>query len=477
MKLLTDLMPHQERAVDKLIRPRVGAAFMDMGTGKTRVAIELVKRRHDLGRVNRVVWFCPVSLRETIRQEIFKHTEGATVNIFNDKTTDANLPACFWHVIGIESMSQSDRLKMAAAALITRDTFVVLDESTYIKGHRSARTCWITDISSKCRYRMILTGTPLTQGVVDLFAQIRFLSPDILGYRSFYSFARNHLEYSERFPGMIVAAHNTAWLAAKLQPYTYQVTKDECLELPEKLHETIWLRMTDEQQSLYEKAKWQLFDEMLDFNLDSTSSLPIFRLFTALQQITCGYWREIIKGESTHVQLHEVNHDRIDALANEIDRIPEDAKVIIWAKDRYSIAAIVRQLGERHCAQFHGGIPDRQRSEQIALWKQDKRYFVATPSSAGHGLTLNESHYVIFYNNGFKYSERLQAEDRNHRIGQSKKVTYITLACSDSLDERIEENLAKKGNVLESFRDEINQVRDRSGKINKKQLKELFKRL
>ena len=177
-------MPHQEPAVDKLIRPRVGAAFMDMGTGKTRVAIELVKRRYDLGRVNRVVWFCPVSLRETIRHEIHKHTEGLDVNVFDHKTTDANLPDCFWHVIGIESMSQSDRLKMAAAALMTRNTFVIVDESTYIKGYRSARTCWITDISSKCRYRIILTGTPLTQGVVDLFAQVRFLSPDI-GLSSF----------------------------------------------------------------------------------------------------------------------------------------------------------------------------------------------------------------------------------------------------------------------------------------------------
>ena len=470
-------MPHQEPAVDKLIRPRVGAAFMDMGTGKTRVAIELVKRRYDLGRVNRVVWFCPVSLRETIRHEIHKHTEGLDVNVFDHKTTDANLPDCFWHVIGIESMSQSDRLKMAAAALMTRNTFVIVDESTYIKGYRSARTCWITDISSKCRYRIILTGTPLTQGVVDLFAQVRFLSPDILGYRSFYSFARNHLEYSERFPGMIVAAHNTAWLAAKLQPYTYQVTKDECLDLPDKLQTTIWFRMTDAQESLYEKAKWQLFDEMLDFNLDNPSSLPIFRLFTALQQITCGYWREIIKDESAHVQLHEVDHGRLKALAEEVAKIPKDEKIIIWAKDRYSISAIVDQLASENCAQFHGGIPDRKRTEQVQLWKRKRRYFVATPSSAGHGLTLNEARYVVFYNNGFKYSERLQAEDRNHRIGQSQKVTYLTLACSDSIDERIEENLAKKGNVLDSFREEIQSVRDRSGRVNKEQLKELFKRL
>lgn len=471
----TNLLEHQSAAVEKLLPTRVGALFMEMGTGKTRTAIELILRRADRGRVGTVVWFCPVSLRETIRHEIIKHTTATDVHVFDDKTTEVNLPDCFWHVVGIESMSASERLKLAAAALIRHDTYAIVDESTYIKGHHSARTCWITRICERCRYRLILTGTPLTQGVVDLFAQMRFLSPEILGYRSFYSFARNHLEYSDKFPGMIVRAHNVEWLAAKMQPYVYQVTKAECLTLPEKMHETRWFIMTGTQRSLYEQAKEHILLGLEDW--DDFNSHTIFRLFTALQQIACGYWREQVRGESGGVRLHEVDHVRLAELTDVVDHIPAADKVIIWAKDRYSIAAIVRHLGAEQCAEFHGGIGQRQREEQLSDFRNGKRFFVATPSCAGHGLTLNEAAYVVFYNDGFKYSERLQAEDRCHRIGQFRAVTYITIACSGSIDERIRESLEKKGDTLKSFKAEIDKIRDKRGKVSKEQLKKIMEKL
>lgn len=154
---------------------------MEMGTGKSRTAIELVARR--LPRIDRVIWFCPVSLKETVRQEILKHTDcaPADIHVFSDRTNERNVPPALWHIVGIESMSLSDRVTLAVNKLITSRTFVILDESSYIKGHRAKRTMRITELSKRARYRLILTGTPLSQGVVDLFAQMRFLSPKILG--------------------------------------------------------------------------------------------------------------------------------------------------------------------------------------------------------------------------------------------------------------------------------------------------------
>ena len=221
----TDLLPHQIAAADKLEPIRVGALFMEMGTGKSRTAIELVHRR--LGRTWNVLWFCPVSLKQTVAAEIRKHTDAGEddVCVWNGATNPDDLPDAFWHVVGIESMSASRRVILAAYRLICEFTTVIVDESSYIKGHRSERTGWITNLARKARYRLILTGTPLSQGVVDLFSQMRFLSPKILGYASFYSFAHNHLEYSDKYPGLIVRAHNTEWIAAKIQPYVYQVSK------------------------------------------------------------------------------------------------------------------------------------------------------------------------------------------------------------------------------------------------------------
>src|SRR5690606_18635480 len=216
----TPLLPYQEDAVAKLLPSRVGALFMEMGTGKTRTAIEFVRVRQN--KIDRVIWFCPVLLKETIRAEILKHTTcpPESVYVFDDRTDPRTVPRdAFWYIVGIESMSASARVVLTVNELVTERSFVIVDESTYIKGHRAWRTQRITTIGQRARYRMILTGTPMTQGYVDLYAQMRSLSPKILGYNSFYSFAANHLEYSDKYPGKFVRAQNTQYLTAKMQAY------------------------------------------------------------------------------------------------------------------------------------------------------------------------------------------------------------------------------------------------------------------
>lgn len=289
----TPLLNHQVDAVTKMLPTRAGALFMEMGTGKTRTAIELVRLRQE--KIVNVFWFCPVALKETIRFEILKHTHctGNDIHVFSDKTNIRTVPEVFWYIIGIESMPSSNRVALTVNNLITESSFVIVDESSYIKGHDSMRTQRITRFSERARYRLILTGTPISQGIVDLYAQMRFLSPKILGYQSFYSFARNHLEYSKKYPGLIVRSHNTEWIAAKIKPYVYQVTKDECLNLPDKLYESRFCSLTREQTEAYEQAK----DEILqDIDNDEFQSYTIFRLFTALQQISCGFWNRNWKG-------------------------------------------------------------------------------------------------------------------------------------------------------------------------------------
>lgn len=471
MNLKTDLMPHQLAAVKKVQPSRIGALFMEMGTGKSRTAIELVSRR--LHRIDKAVWFCPVSLKETARQEILKHTDCGPdqVHVFNDKTNEFNLPPALWYVVGIESMSSSARVVLAVNHLITENTFVILDESSYIKGHNAMRTERLTFICARARYRLILTGTPLSQGIVDLFSQMKFLSPKILGYSSFYSFAANHLEYSEKYPGLIVRAHNVPYIAAKIQPYVYQVTKTECLDLPSKLYTTRYFSMTGEQRERYEQAKDEILNDMLDDEIDS---IVIFRLFSVLQQITSGFWnrkyrvrkgRKIIEVIEQGITMH---HHRVLTLMEALRDIPAGEKVIIWAKFRYDIEQIEKALkgefGPDSVALFYGDLNERQRAEQVERFRRQARFFVATQSCGGHGLTLNEAAYVIFYNNGFKYSERLQAEDRCHRIGQERKVTYIDLGCSRSIDERISNALAKKGNVVQAFKAEVDKVKDKKAK-------------
>lgn len=450
----TELYPHQQPPVEKLIKSRVGGLFMDMGTGKTRCAIEFATLRQK--KIDCVVWFCPVSLKDTIEYELQKHTD-AGIYVFNRHTTRDNVSRSIpWYVVGIESMSSSDRSVLAVNSLITPNTFVIVDESSYIKGHYAIRTRRITAMAERAHYRLILTGTPMSQGVQDLFAQMRFLSPRILGYHSFYSFAANHLEYSEKYPGLIVRAHNTNWLAAKLRPYVYQVTKEEAgIDLPTKLYDSRYFRLTSEQHEAYEQTKWDILMSCPDDLLDS---YVIFQLFTALQQIVSGF--RYRKG-----QLIEYPHRRLDVLKETVEDLPEE-KIIIWCKYCYSVRKIsemlTSQYGADTVAKFYGDLNEHQRAVELRRWRHEAPYLVATMATGGHGQTFNEAAYSIFYENEFNYAHRLQAEDRNHRLGQTHRPTYLDISSRSGIEERIFKALAKKGNAVDDFQHKIKQLKNMS---------------
>lgn len=466
----TELMQHQREGVAKLLPSRIGGLFAEMGLGKSRMVIELAKLRRQ--KIDHVIWFCPVSLKRTVMEEIGKHTDclAGSICVFDDKISEKRIPEAFWYICGIESMSASNRIVLVINRLITERTFVIVDEASYIKGHRARRTERLTNYAGRARYRLILTGTPLTNGVVDLYAQMKFLSPRILGYRSFYGFARNHLEYHPKYPRLIVRALDTERLAAKIAPYVYQITKAECLDLPEKIYKRRYFSRTLGQIVAYEQAKQEILESLLDGG-DFELMYAIFRLFTALQQITCGFWSRR-EDEDSPLERVEYKHRRLDTLIEILREIPEREKVIIWAKYQYDIEgigrALAREFPETPASFFHGKLNERQRNREVERFRGDARFFVATPSCGGHGLTLNEAAFHVFYNNSFKYSERLQAEDRSHRIGQSRSVIYFDIICDSTIDERIIRALSKKEDVAESFRREVESVK--KGKLKERLL-------
>lgn len=459
----TKLLFHQVEAVNKLLPSKVGGLFMDMGTGKTRTITELIFRRKN--KIDKVIYFCPVSLKETIRQELLKHTTltDQDIYLFDHKTTERNVPTAFVYVAGIESMSSSARVICTANSLINENTFVAVDESSFIKGHRSLRTERITKISERARYRNIMTGTPLSQGIVDLFAQMRFLSPKILGYNSFYSFAANHLEYHEKFPEMIVRAHNLEYLAAKIKPYIYQVTKEECLTLPPKLYETRYCSMTEEQHKWYDRIKDEVLSEI---DPDDWDSVQIFRLFTALQEIVSGF----LNWKGKH---YEFDNNRPETMLGFIRSVPENEKIIIFCKFQYDIdtikSTLSKEYGEESVVVFDGRDNPKKRNLIVEQFEKEARFMAVTQSTGGHGFNWqNYACYGLFYTNGFKWSERNQAEGRIEREGQKKKMTFGDVYCINSIDRRIDEAMTKKGSVVRQFRNEVEMVK-------KDRIKELIK--
>lgn len=452
----TPLMRHQSEAVAKLLPLRVGALFMEMGTGKSRTAIEFVRLRQD--KISRAIWFCPVSLKSTISYEIRKHTDcrDHDLYVFDHRTREETVPLDrIWYVVGIESMSSSARAIYSLNHLIDDRAFVIVDESSYIKGHRALRTERITLLSEKARYRMILTGTPVTQGIVDLWAQMRFLSPKILQYKSFYSFERNHLIYSTKFPGMVAGVKDYETIVKRINPYVYQVTKSECLDLPKKLYEDRSCDLTAAQEKAYQQAKITFAEEVLTEETEGgwEISTAIFRLFNRLQSIASG--RD--EGGAP------IDNDRIRLMQTVIEdlNVSADNHIVIWAKYRETIRQIRESLGtsKREVHVLDGDVPEGQREGVLSGWRQRGGCLVASERVGSHGLDLTAASTVLFFSRSFSYGSNVQAEDRCHRKGQNKPVLYISLWTNCGIEERIREALSLKENVRARLHRELDHLK------------------
>jgi len=340
---------------------------------------------------------------------------------------------------------------------------VVLDESTFIKNFHAERTRHIIEVSKDSKYRLILTGTPIQRHYPDLFAQLYFLSPKILGYNSYYSFKANHLEYSEKYPGKLLRAHNTKYLAVKMEPYIYQITQDECLKLPDKIYLQRYFQMSSKQRYLYNETKERILD------IDAYDIIPdyiIYQLFTALQTIISGF---------LHFEGKEIitDNERIDLFETTIAEIDDNEQIVIWCKYKYDIDQIILKLGRDKCSIYDGDLNEKKRDEELKRFANgETRFFVSIASCGGFGLNeLVCSAYVIYYDTDFNYAVRKQSEDRNMRIGQKRKVTYIDLICERSIDERIQTNLDGKSDVIRDFRAQLKNTKTKEGM--KKLLKSL----
>lgn len=443
MNLKTELYEHQKKAVEKLSKLKVGALYMEMGTGKTRTALELIKRRLEAGKVDYVLWLCPCSVKENLRRDIIKHTGSDQSDLIA--------------ICGIQTLSSSIKTNFEMLNLVqNKKCYLIVDESNLVKNHRAKRTQNIIRLAEYCEYKLILNGTPISRNEKDLYSQWYILDWRILGYRSFWSFAANHLEYDDY--GRIRNVLNIDYLVKKISPYTYQIKKSECLDLPKKTYETAYYNLTFEQDLHYQQVANDLM-----FELDEFEPETIYRLFSGLQSVISGFkvktGKHLIR---TPFFKNPLDNPRIQTLLDLIEGIEE--KVIIFCKYTQEIIDIINILNDKDlkAVPYHGGLTQKQRQENLDKFSKDEQFLVANKSCAGYGLNLQFCSYVIFYSNDWDYATRSQAEDRVHRIGQNENVHYVDICATYTLDERILSCLSKKENLVDSFKEELEKQKDKS---------------
>lgn len=482
----TKPLKHQLEAFTISKDSKAFAYLCEQGTGKSKIAIDKTAYLYGKGQVDAFLIIAPNGVhRNWIINEIPKHMPDyaqavsawyASSMKVNERIAFDKLyePGNFLRVlaVNIEAVSTEKGRKAIEKFLRTFNVHLLVDESSKIKHYTTQRTKHLIKLGKLAKFKTIATGTPVTQSPLDLFSQFLFLDEHILHTSSFYAFkARYAVLLDESSPILrhikqrtggrhtpqIVATDkegrplykNLEELQKLIGPYSYRVLKKDCLDLPEKVYQRRYFELDPEQRRIYKDIKDNLRIEFSDGNFEAMNKLTAV---LRLQQVTCGLTP---LGEETGIQIVPIfdspeKNPRINTLMELLEEVT--GKVIIWARFKMDIKQIHAMLEKEYPGEtvlYYGEVSAYDRSLAVERFQNDPkiRFFVGTQSSGGTGLTLTEANTVVYYSNTFSLEDRLQSEDRAHRIGQKNNVTYYDIEAVDSVDSRIVSALRMKKDV------------------------------
>jgi len=452
---------HQMTALEKSWNRETYAYFMEMGTGKTKVLIDNLAMLYDKGKVDGALIVAPKGVvgtwyNQELPSHLPDHIENVTVlwqpNITKkqqEKLDSLFEPEESLHILimNVEALSTTKGRDFAAKFLSSHNTLMAIDESTTIKNPGAKRTKNILKLSEDAKYRRIMTGSPVTKNPLDLYSQCEFLSPWLLDFTSYYAFRNRYAEMKTlhlhgRSVQVVDKFKNLGELSDQLKEFSYRVLKEDCLDLPDKIYMKRNIKLSPDQNKLYIQMKETA---LANLNGKQVTTVNALTQLMRLHQITCGHFT----ADDGTTQL--IANNRIDELMNVLEET--EGKAIIWAHYQYDIHAIIKNIvkeyGPGSVVDYYGLTPQDERQPNIKKFQEDPRcrFMVGTPSTGGYGITLTAANTVIYYSNGYDLEKRLQSEDRAHRIGQQKSVTYVDLICDETVDEKIVEALRKKINI------------------------------
>ena len=460
-KFKTKPYAHQLTALEKSWNRETYAYFMEMGTGKTKVLIDNAAMLYDKGKINGVLIVAPKGVvgtwyNQEIPAHLATHIENVSVLWQSNITKEQSrkLDTLFktgeeLHILimNVEAFSTTKGVDFAYKFLASHNTLMAIDESTTIKNPKAKRTKSIIKLSETAKYRRIMTGSPVTRNPLDLYSQCQFLSPWLLDFQSYYAFRTRYAimktaNISGRQIQLVAGFQRLGELSEKLKPFSYRVLKEDCLDLPDKIYMKRQIRLSSDQLKVYDQMKKEA---LATLNGKKVTTVNALTQLMRLHQITCGHFT------SDDGITQPIKNNRIDELMDVLEEI--EGKAIIWAHYQYDINTIIKEIVKVHgpgsIVDYYGLTPQDERQPNIKKFQSDPkcRFMVGTPSTGGYGITLTAANTVIYYSNGYDLEKRLQSEDRAHRIGQKKSVTYVDILADETVDEKIVKSLRKKINI------------------------------
>ncbi len=459
-KMKTEPFKHQTDCFERCKDATEYALFLEQGLGKSKVAIDKAGYLYLKGKITGLLL---ISLKGVHNQwlegQIPTHL-SKQVKYVAHAWNKKQLP--FWlkstdklaiFSTYIDALSNAPGCKAVAdfISFHAGNVLVVLDESHSIKSASSNRTQVAVEVGKLCRYKLIMSGTPITKNVVDLWTQYMFLNEAIIGHRYVSTFKAHYCLLGGFGNKEVVGQKNIEFLQEKLAPYTSVIKKEDALDLPEKIYSEWVFEMTPEQSSIYKQLKENfllMFESGEIMSISHAASLVL-----RLQQVTCGVLT------TDDGRIIEIDNPRLAELELLLGTL--EGKIIIWARFNSDILSIKKLLGDK-CVTYYGATSAEDREGAVNKFLDPDSgidYFVSNPSAGGTGLNLQGlCHTAIYYSNSFNSVHRWQSEDRIHRIGTTENCQYFDMICKKSKDRHILNNLAVKKEISDFTLSDLRQL-------------------
>ena len=470
-KFKTKPYEHQKDALKKCWDKESFAIFAEMGTGKTKIALDNACILYNRGKIDRLLVVAPkgaymnwVDLEIPTHVPDYVEKEVTAWKLSTSQRYKAELKSirAFNNfrlkifVMNVEALSTKKGTDAAKLFLIG-NSMMIVDESTTIKNPKAKRTKNILTLAKEAKYRRILTGSPVTQSPMDLWSQMDFLDPYILGQSSYYAFRTRYAVVIEATAAggthryqKIVKFKNLKELGERVSPHSYRILKKDCLDLPDKVYSKRFVELSDEQTKAYAEMK---ANAMAMLQGQSATALNVLTQLIRLHQITCGHMK------TDEGNIIELKNSRLDELMQILGET--NGKVIIWANYIHDILsiekAIKKEYGDDSYCTYYGATKSEDRQKCIYDFQNKEnncRFFIGNTQTGGYGITLTAASTVIYYSNNYDLEKRIQSEDRAHRIGQVNKVAYIDLVAKGTVDEKIIQSLKNKVNIAKEINGE-----------------------
>src|SRR6056300_831787 len=459
-KFKTKPYGHQLDALKASWDKEVFAYFMEMGTGKSKVLLDNAAILYDKGEINALLLIAPKGVYKNwfdseIPTHLVDHIDKKMVLWKTSDKSIKQIKKLNTLIMNVESFSSGNGSEFAYKFLSAHPkSMVAIDEATTIKTPTSNRTKNILSLSKHCKYRRILTGSPVTKSPLDLYSQCQFLDPWLLDQQSYYTFKARYsickkIQVNGRQVEIVVGYRNLGELSEKIKSFSKRILKEDCLDLPEKSYVKHYVELTKEQQKVYQQMKKEAI-AFLDGKMQSSAT--VMTQLMRLHQITCGHFT------SDDGTIKDLPCQRLNELMDILEKI--EGKTIIWSHYTHDVKRIIKEIkrvyGDDSVVDYYGATDTDARSKNIKKFQTDDkcRFFVGTTHNGGYGITLTAGSNMIYFSNGYDLEKRQQSEARIDRIRQTRKMTYIDIMTQDTVDERIVKALRNKVNIANTIMDE-----------------------